>query len=99
MSSRLKSLLEKMERTYKDQLGTRAWVGLATYVVTYDIWAMKRGSETLSGAFWRALDHPHKRWVVGGAWFVVTKHLILPRFLAEKDPLNILGWVVKRLER
>lgn len=87
----------KMERNYKDQVGSKAWAGLAIYVLAYDIWAMKRGSETLSGAFWRGMDHPRKRWMVVLAWLVVTKHLVLPEVLAEKDPFNIIGWVVRKL--
>ena len=63
--------------------GEHGWVGLALYVLLWDRYA----PETLSRAFWRALRHPRKRWVVLAAWAWVTSHLIWQR------PAKVLYWI------
>lgn len=70
--------------------GTKAWMGLATYVAAWDIWAVHSGRETLSMAFYKGLAHPVKRWRVVLLWTYVTAHLfswIPPRW----DPLRAWG--------
>lgn len=65
--------------------GTLGWLILATFVTAWDVFA----DETLSTAFWRAMQDPKKRWPVIVAWLYITVHLfhILPdRF----DPLRRL---------
>lgn len=85
-----------MEYSYRDQLGSKAWVILVSYVLGYDIWAIRGHHETLSGAFWRALNHPQKRWVVLIAWAITTKHLVFPQVLAERDPFNVVASVIRK---
>lgn len=63
--------------------GEHGWIGLAIYIYLWDRYA----PETLSRAFWRALEHPTKRPLVLFAWAWVTSHLIL------KKPQRILYWV------
>lgn len=55
--------------------GNIAWAGLVVYVVAYDTYALAVGTETLSGAFGRALAHPKARWPVLAAWGITTLHL------------------------
>jgi hypothetical protein len=55
--------------------GNVAWAGLVAYVVAYDTYALAAGTETLSGAFGRALAHPKARWPVLAAWGITTLHL------------------------
>ena len=67
--------------------GDRAWVGLACYIVAYDILAVATGRETLSQSYARALDHPLRRWPTTLVWVYLTAHLfrLIPRRL---DPLR-----------
>ena len=41
--------------------GTKAWAGLAAYVLVWDVLAIRTGRETLSQAFYSGLTHPVKR--------------------------------------
>lgn len=50
---------------------------IAATVVGYDVWALINNRETLSGAFWRAREHPHARYVTVGIWAGLTWHLLL----------------------
>lgn len=55
--------------------GEHGWIGLAAFILLWDRYA----PETLSKAFWRALEHPTRRPIVLLAWGWVTSHLILKR--------------------
>ena len=67
--------------------GGYAWFGLVTYVVMYDLWAAKTRNETLSMAFYNALDHPIKRWPIVAMWIYITVHLF--KWLPDRlDPLR-----------
>ncbi len=68
-----------------------AWVGLATYVVAYDWWAIATGHETLSSAATRAINHPIKRWPTVMIMTLAYTHLILPQPLHKYDPLRIVA--------
>jgi hypothetical protein len=70
---------------------TFGWLGLAIYVTAYDAWAIKYGHETLSRACWRGLKHPVARWPIMYATAVVVKHLMLPEFIPEVDPLRLVA--------
>ncbi len=66
--------------------GDRAWLGLAAYVVGYDLFAIRTGRDTLSQSFARALTDD-RRWPTLVAWGYLCAHLIriLPRPL---DPMR-----------
>lgn len=71
--------------------GDTAWAGLLLYVVAYDAWAMLQGRETLSASYYRALQHPIRRWPTLLLWLVLTLHLfhIIPeRFDPLRAPLR-----------
>ena len=87
-----------MTRRYKDKLGGKAWVALASFILAYDLWAIRGGHETLSGAFWRSLENPYSRPFVLLAWIIVTKHLVFPSFLAEADPFNLFVEKIRKSE-
>ena len=55
--------------------GTKAWLGLVGYVLAYDLYAIRSGRQTLSAAFYEALRHPQRRWLVIAAWAYLTGHL------------------------
>lgn len=55
--------------------GTYAWLGLSAYVVAYDLWAIRTGHQTLSSAFYEAVKHPQRRWLVVASWAYLTAHL------------------------
>lgn len=68
---------------------TPAWVTLAVSVTAYDIWALSKGSQTLSAGFYQAWRHPVARWPVLVAWGYLTAHLFLgPEW--QWDPVQIL---------
>jgi hypothetical protein len=71
-----------------------AWFVLALYVAAYDYYAIKTGRETMSRAYWRALEKPRTRWPAIIVTTSVVKHLALPKFLPQLDPLNRVaeGW-------
>lgn len=52
--------------------GTKAWAGLAAYVLVWDVLAIRTGRETLSQVFYSGLTHPVKRWRVVLLWTYVT---------------------------
>jgi hypothetical protein len=52
------------------------WGAVATIVVGYDVWALLKDRETLSGAFWRARGHRHVRYVALSVWAGLTWHLL-----------------------
>lgn len=60
--------------------GDHGWVAIAAFVTLWDIFA----PETLSRAFWRAIEHPVHRWWVLAIWAHVTAHLFL------KKPAKVL---------
>ncbi len=54
-----------------------AWAALGTGVVTYDVWAVKTGNETLSHAFHRAYEsHPMSKFMLIGAIGALALHLL-----------------------
>lgn len=76
--------------------GTKAWVGLAAYVLAWDAYAHYTGRETLSQAFYKGLSHPVKRWRVVILWVYVTAHLF--KWIPDKwDPLR--AWGARRCEQ
>lgn len=76
--------------------GGMAWAALAASVVSYDIWAVRTGHETLSTAFGRAVLCPRKRWPTIVVWFFLTAHLFGPmappwlQWLRHFDPIGAL---------
>lgn len=65
-----------------------AWFALAAYVAAYDYYAIKKGKETLSRGYWRALGNPKTRWPAVLVTTSVFKHLMFPNVLPQLDPLN-----------
>ena len=77
--------------------GSKAWAGLAAYIVSYDVYAIARNKDTLSMAFYEALRHPVKRWPVIIIWTYITFHLF--KFLPDRfDPLRMFGVVQELAE-
>jgi hypothetical protein len=69
--------LEKDSRT----TGLIGWAILASFVVAYDIYAIKsRKAETLTRSFWRLSENKISKFPVLAAWVIITFHLML-----EKD--------------
>jgi len=67
-----------------------AWCIGITLVVSYDYWAIANGHETLSGAFWRNLEKPHRRVAVTIPATLLYKHLVAPEFIPQIDPLKVV---------
>lgn len=67
---------------------TKGWLGLAAYVVAWDLLA----DETLSQGFADAWRHPRRRWQVLAAWAFITAHL----FCALPAPLDPLRNLTRR---
>lgn len=55
--------------------GSKAWLGLLTGILAYDLYAIRYGKQTLSTAFYEALEHPRRRWLVIVCWLALTAHL------------------------
>lgn len=73
-------------KSYTD--GQRAWLGLVLYIMCYDIWAARSGRETLSMAFYEAIQHPARRWPTIAIWSFITAHLF--KFIPDNyDPLRL----------
>ena len=68
-----------------------AWFLLAAYVAAYDYYAIKTKRETLSRAYWRALEKPTTRWPAVLVTTGLVKHLLFPRFLPKLDPLHYVA--------
>lgn len=73
-----------------------AWLFLAAYVAAYDVYAIYRGRETLSSAFWRALTHPKVKFPTALIATGLYKHLMFPDFLPELDPLNQFAKLLRK---
>ena len=52
-------------------MGSVGWLIMLIYIVTWDCMA----SETLSDAFYKAVQHPFHKWWVILVWVVITLHL------------------------
>lgn len=79
---------------------SKAWVGLAAYVIVVDsalVFLEQRNSEayfTMSTAFENALRHPVKRWPVIASWAILTVHLfdlVLPDDVRRFEPIGVFG--------
>lgn len=74
--------------------GDLGWVGLAGYVIAFDIWAARsEGRDTLSQSYWRAVCHPVRRWptlALSGYLAAHLLHAIPDRY----DPLRRLGGLI-----
>lgn len=82
-----------MKKNPESTCGTYGWIGLATAVALWDIYA----PETLSHAVDRALDHKYMKYIAWGIGGVVTGHClnVIPN---QFDPIQRLGESVgKRL--
>lgn len=66
----------------KNKQGEIAWGLLATYVLIYDLIALKRKYSTLSSCFYRATTHKSGRVLLIAFWFYLTAHLF--RWLPKK---------------
>ena len=67
--------------------GDTAWTGLLIYVILYDAWALIHGRETLSASYYRALQHPLRRWPTLLLHLILTLHLL--HLIPERfDPLR-----------
>ena len=70
-------------RRGQDSAGTYGWLGLAAYITLWDWLA----PETLSRAWWKAVEHPRNRWLIVALWGWITAHLFLKR------PAKVLYWI------
>lgn len=70
--------------------GDKAWVGLAAYVVAYDLYAVATKRDTMSMSFYNAIKCPKRRWPTILVWSYITCHLF--KWIPDKaDPLRRLG--------
>lgn len=74
--------------------GTKLWLSLFGLVMCGDVYALWTGKETFSEAFYKALHHPARRWIVAVAWIATTKHLFTKK-LPWLDPFVIMSLGVK----
>jgi len=86
-------------RQPKLAFGSKLWLGLASYVLVVDIYAMMKEKETLSEALGRGLLHPRRRWPVTIAWVLTTKHLFFRNFLAWLDPFALIALIVTVIKK
>lgn len=79
---------------------SKAWVGLAVYVIVVDsvlIFLEQKDGQvyfTMSTAFENALKHPVKRWPTTVSWVILTVHLfdlVLPENVRRFEPIGVLG--------
>lgn len=56
-------------------LPAAAWGGVAAYVVTYDLWAIRTKNHTMSSGFWKALGNKWTRVPTILIWALLTTHL------------------------
>lgn len=66
-----------------DRSGAFGWLGIFGFVVSYDIWAILSGKQTLSSACWRASTDPMAKAVIFSVWAGVTYHLFVEGHVAE----------------
>ena len=78
--------------------GTKAWIGLNTYVLGYDFYGMLTGKELLTEACYRACEDPAKRWIVTMMWAITTKHLFFSKFIPWLDPFHILALMARLID-
>jgi len=76
----------------KQASGVWGWLLLLAVVVAWDVVALRTEKvDTLSGAFYKALQSPVRRWPTVLVWAVLTMHLFQwPKFLKRLDPFQFL---------
>jgi len=76
--------------------GYWGWLGITLYVIGYDVVAAYKEGESLSTAFYNAVEHPVRRWFVILLWTMVTAHLfhLVPR---RYDPICLVADEVYQL--
>lgn len=73
-------------RLLGEHAGTIGWIGLAAYVIAWDLLA----PETLSAAADRALEHNYMKYVAWGLGGIVTGHVL--NVIPDKvDPIQKLA--------
>lgn len=76
----------------RDTCGWAFWAGVAGWLIGWDVPAVRRGFETGSCAFGRAVvRHPV---LVGAGWLMLSAHLfgvLLPPQVRRLDPLGYLA--------
>lgn len=73
--------------------GAFGWLAVAAVVASWDVWALRKGHQTLSSAYAEALERGG--WE-GKAVIVSTAYLVChltrrPRLLATHDPLRVIA--------
>ena len=78
--------------------GILGWVATALVVAIWDVFAIKRGHQTMSAAYAQALSRNRRtRLIVGGSTAYLICHLIRwPSGLANHDPLRVIAGRVGR---
>lgn len=65
--------------------GIFGWALLASYIIAYDIFAIKtKKAETLTRSFWRLSEGKISKAPVLGIWLIVTFHLMLEKDVRRK---------------
>lgn len=80
-----------LQRRLHEKEGAAAWAALALGVLLYDIYAMRKGKETLSICWGRWLQQPNTRKVCFAAWAVLTSHLFMSTPLPFQSKLRALA--------
>ena len=76
--------------------GFLGWVATALVVAIWDVFAIKRGHQTMSAAYAQALRRNGRtRLIVGGSTAYLICHLIRwPARLVKHDPLRVIAGVL-----
>jgi hypothetical protein len=79
--------------------GDKAWFIMSGGIVSYDVWAIATGRQTMTEACRTALHHPKHKWYVIAAWGLTTKHLFLGDLAKWSDPFNVIAGLAFGLKK
>lgn len=66
-----------LQRRLHEKEGEAAWAGLVLAVLLYDMYAIRKGKETMSICWGRWLQKPSSRKVCVALWAALTSHLFI----------------------
>jgi len=80
--------------TPKLSTADKAWAGMWMYVLSYDLYAIASGKETMTAAAHRTIKHPIQRFFAWGWLAIIIKHLFFPKLLPKCDIINVVANVI-----
>ena len=63
----------------KPESGVLGWVAIGSYALVYDIYVMRKGKQSLSGALWAHGKHPFYGPAIAGFWAALTWHFFFDK--------------------